>query len=106
VGPQGPAGPQGPPGRDATVTCQLRLLSLVVCVVSYPSSSLMRMTRARLSRGSTTYASGERVVHKGRATLRLRPVRRMRSGRYRLTLTTIDAKGRRGVVRRSVTVRG
>jgi hypothetical protein len=90
AGPQGAPGPQGPAGKVELVICktvkakQRCTTKLVSGTVRFTTSGLA--VQARLSRHGVLYASGvARTVH-GRMSLRLLPTRRLRPGKYTLTL--------------------
>jgi hypothetical protein len=108
AGPPGPAGQQGPAGRDAVVTCRpgrvRRGRVRVTCRVTLVTAGSARRARARLSRGGVTYARGTTQVRGGRAALRMRAIRRIRPARYRLSVVTIDSRGRRALSTRTVIV--
>ncbi len=100
AGPQGPVGPQGPAGRPGTVelvTCQIVKQNGVrvrKCVIKQvPGPVTFKVTgsgaRATLSRRGAVYAAGtaQGGPH-GRLRLSLEPLRRLRPGRYTLTLIT------------------
>lgn len=91
-GPAGPPGPRGATGkkrRDAKVRCKAKRRK-VTCKVSFGSRRAPASARARLTRGSVVYASGTA----GRLVAR----RRIRPGRYTLTLVTRAGKTRLPVV--------
>jgi hypothetical protein len=103
-GPSGPAGPQGPAGRDAVVSCRVpkprRGRVRVTCRVTFDSPA--RRVRARLTRAGRTYARGK---SSGARSVRLRASRRIRPGRYLLTLV-VERRGEpRSVVRHRVDLR-
>jgi hypothetical protein len=72
----------------------------VVCTVKLGRSAA-REVRARLTRGGKTYARG--VARKGRA-LKLEAVRRMPPASYRLTVVSVDSRGRATVSRSTVQI--
>ena len=110
-GAQGFPGAQGAPGRDARVTCKVKRPRRrgrrvkVTCSVRLVTAGSARLVRARLSRGASTYARGHARVRAGKARLALRATRRLRPGRYALTLTRVDRAGREITARHRVTVR-
>jgi hypothetical protein len=78
----------------------------VTCAVKFTAGRSSRRVLARLTRGSRVYASGQRGVRgSARGTVSLRQVRRLRSGRYRLVLTFVDAHGHASVISQRVAVR-
>jgi hypothetical protein len=97
-GPAGPAGPQGPAGKPGTVelvTCQTvkqKGVKVRKCATKQvPGPVTLKATgssaRATLSRQGAVYAVGvARGEHYGRLRMRLEPHRRLRPGRYTLTL--------------------
>jgi len=96
TGQQGPAGPQGAPGRDARVTCKpakrKRGQVKVTCTVRLAPAARSTRVRARLSRRGVLYAAGS--ARSGRtSSVRLRAVRPIPSGRYRLTSVSTDRRG-------------
>jgi hypothetical protein len=98
-GPAGPTGAQGatgPAGKVELVTCttvkgkQHCTAKLVSGAVKFTTTG--QIARATVSRHGVVYAAGTaRIVH-GHTSLRLLPVRRLRTGKYRLTL--ISGTGR------------
>ena len=98
-GPAGPAGAQGgagPAGKIELVTCtkvkgkQHCRTKLVSGTVKFTTTGLA--AQATLSRHGVVYAAGTVRAAHGRMSLRLLPVRRLRPGRY--TLTLISGHGR------------
>ena len=95
AGPQGPAGKEGPPGKIEIVTCrkvgkkQKCTTKTVSGTVSFTASS----ARATLSRHGVVYAAGTARDAHGNISLRLISVRKLKPGRY--TLTLISGAGRR-----------
>jgi hypothetical protein len=99
VGPMGPAGAQGPAGpagkvelvtcktvkkgRKSAQQCTTKLVSGTVKFTAAGSSA-----SAMLSRHGVVYAAGTARVTHGHTRLRLAPVRKLRAGRYTLTLTS------------------
>jgi hypothetical protein len=96
AGSTGPAGPAGPPGKIELVTCKKVngknkcTTKLVSGTVSFKAAS--SRVRALLSRHGAVYADGTAAFAKGRLSLRLAPLRKLRAGRYVLTL--ISGSGR------------
>ncbi len=95
-GENGPPGVQGPAGKIELVTCETvkgkqhcttKLVSGTVKFTTAGSS-----TQAALSRHGLVYAAGTARLAHGRMSLRLLPVRRLRPGKY--TLTLISGTGR------------
>ncbi len=90
AGPAGAQGPAGPAGQVELVTCKTvkgkqrcttKLVSGTVKFTTAGSSA-----QATLSRHGVVYAAGTARTARGRMSLRLLPVRRLRPGRYTLTL--------------------
>jgi hypothetical protein len=90
AGPAGAQGPAGPAGQVELVTCKKvkgkqhctsKLVSGTVKFTTVGSSA-----QATLSRHGVVYAAGTARTARGRMSLRLLPVRRLRPGRYTLTL--------------------
>lgn len=95
-GPAGPVGPQGPPGRNATVVCRPKGTKRVKVTCRVTLVRARGTTAAvRIARKGRTYATGSRRLRRGTATFTLTGKRRMRTGRYQLTLVLRDAAGRR-----------
>jgi hypothetical protein len=107
VGPAGPtgmtgaaglAGPTGPRGRDASVRCRIRKSKkgkiTVVCAVTLAAPARSRAV-ARLTKHGRVYARGAATVGRAQSTVRLRPLRALHPGRYRLTLDVTERGGRR-----------
>jgi DNA-binding beta-propeller fold protein YncE len=108
AGPQGPAGPTGargpigaqgsagPAGEVELVTCkkikgkQHCTTKLVSGTVKFTTAGLA--AQATLSRHGVVYAAGTARVAHGHTSLRLLPTRRLRPGKY--TLTLISGAGR------------
>ena len=92
AGAQGPAGPAGPAGKVELVTCkklkgkQHCTTKLVSGTVKFTSTG--KAAQATLSRHGLVFAAGIARSARGRISLRLLPVRRLRPGRYTLTLIT------------------
>jgi Collagen triple helix repeat (20 copies) len=95
-GPAGPTGPRGLTGKVELVTCRTargrqqctaKLVSDTVKVTTTGSAA-----RVTLSRRGVVYAAGTARLGRGRMSLRLLPVRRLRPGGY--TLTLISGAGR------------
>ena len=97
VGPQGPAGPRGPAGRDARVTCKPKATKKkvkVTCTVRFVTAKSAKSVRARITRRGTLYASGRGIAHAGKVALHMKAVRKVRPGRYTLTVVVVDRHGR------------
>jgi hypothetical protein len=93
AGPAGAAGPAGPAGRVELVTCTksgkkkkctTKLVSGTVKFTATGSSA--SVAQATLSRHGAVYAAGTARSTHGTMSLRLLPVRKLRPGRYTLTL--------------------
>jgi hypothetical protein len=87
------------PRRAARATCQAkttgrqgRRRSTVTCRITWPVGGATAL-RVRLMRGRSVLASARTTARAGRATLGLRPARRLRPGRY-----TVVIAGRDGTV--------
>jgi hypothetical protein len=111
AGPQGPTGAQGPAGsagKVEIVTCKT-VKGKQRCTAKFVSGTVKFTTtgqsaRATLSRHGVVYAAGTASVARGRLSLRLSPLRRLRPGRY--TLTLISGTGRhKRISTRSFTLR-
>jgi hypothetical protein len=99
AGPQGPAGAQGPAGpagkielvRCKTVKgkqrCTTKLVSGTIKFTATGSAA-----QAMLSRHGVVFASGSALATRGRMSLRLVPLRRLRPGNYTLTLISGSGK--------------
>ncbi|HXA53442.1 MAG TPA: collagen-like protein [Solirubrobacteraceae bacterium] len=96
TGSQGPAGQRGPAGKVELVTCtkvkgkQHCKAKLISGTVSLTTAGLAE--QATLSRHGVVYGAGAARTAHGRLYLRLLPVRRLRPGKY--TLTLIIGSGR------------
>lgn len=109
--PQRPAGPtrppdsEGRPPRAARVTCRAHRgrRPRLRCVVRLNRATQGRRTKALLTRRGALYASG----HTGRKSKRisLRARRRLRPGRYTLTLLSTSWSGKTTAVRQRVRIR-
>lgn len=89
-GPTGPRGPAGPAGKVELVTCK-KVNGKQRCTTKLVSGTLKFSTsgvaaQATLSRHGVVYAAGTARTMRGRMSLRLLPVRRLRPGKYTLTL--------------------
>jgi DNA-binding beta-propeller fold protein YncE len=90
AGAEGPTGAQGPAGKVELVTCQTVkgkqhcTTKLVSGTVKFTTAGVQ--AQATLSRHGVVYAAGTARVARGRMSLRLLPVRRLRPGKYTLTL--------------------
>ncbi|HEY1450987.1 MAG TPA: hypothetical protein VGF47_08540, partial [Solirubrobacteraceae bacterium] len=102
---QGPAGPAGAAGKIQLVKCTTvkqggkKIQRCTTQLVSGPVTfnATTSSTHAVLARRGRVYASGYARFFHGRLSLRLAPVRKLRPGRYRLTL--ISGNGRRETIR-------
>jgi hypothetical protein len=100
-GPAGPAGKEGPAGKVELVTCkkvgnkQKCTTKLVAGTVNFTATG--SFAHATLSRHGAVYAAGTARSTRGRMSLRLLTVRRLRAGRY--TLTLISGSGRHERIR-------
>ncbi len=108
TGPAGPAGPAGPSGKVELVTCT-KVKKVQKCTTRLVSGTVTfnvktSSTRALLSRHGTVYADGTAGFVKGKLRLRLEPSRRLRFGRYVLTL--ISGSGRHELIRSETFVLG
>jgi hypothetical protein len=98
-GPTGTQGPAGPAGQIELVTCK-RVAKKQKCTAKLVSGTVSFTTsgapaRATLSRHGVVYAAGTARTARGSMSLRLLPVRRLRPGKYTLTLTSGTGKHRR-----------
>jgi hypothetical protein len=66
----------------------------VTCTVRFTTARSAKTIRARITRNRKVYATGHGVAHKGKVALRMRAVRRLRAGRYTLTVVAVDRRGR------------
>jgi DNA-binding beta-propeller fold protein YncE len=108
AGPVGPAGPQGatgPAGKIQLVKCTAvrqggkTIQKCTTRLVSGPVTFKAASARATLARRGLVYASGTAVAAgRGHMSLRLIPLRKLRPGRY--TLTLIAGAGRHETIRR------
>jgi hypothetical protein len=90
AGPAGPAGKEGPAGKVELVTCK-KVKKKMKCTTETVSGTVKFTTssaRATLSRHGVVYAAGTASDGHGSMSLRLIPVRKLRPGRYTLTLTS------------------
>jgi hypothetical protein len=102
AGSPGATGPRGPRGRDAKVTCKVKKSkgkTKVTCRVTFVKA---KISRAALERGGRVYARGTLDARGG---LVMRPVRRVRAGRYTLVLAWRGPRGAAVTERRPVTIR-
>jgi Divergent InlB B-repeat domain len=89
-GPAGPAGKEGPAGKVEVVTCTRKgkkqhcTMKLVFGTAKFTTTG--SAAQATLSRRGKVYATGTARTASGRMRLRLQPVRRLRPGKYVLTL--------------------
>ena len=89
-GPAGAQGPAGPAGKVELVRCrtvkgkQHCTAKLVTGTVRFTTA--VASAQATLSRRGVVYAAGTARLERGRMSLWLLPVRRLRAGRYTLTL--------------------
>jgi DNA-binding beta-propeller fold protein YncE len=105
AGATGPQGPAGPAGKIQLVKCttvkqggrkvQKCTSQLVSGPVNFKASGAS--ARAMLARRGLVYATGLARRSRGRLNLRLAPLRRLRPGRY--TLTLISGGGRHETIR-------
>ncbi|HEY3864590.1 MAG TPA: hypothetical protein VGL54_00715 [Solirubrobacteraceae bacterium] len=105
VGPAGVQGPAGPAGQVELVTCRTvkkGKKSVQQCTTKLVSGTVKftaagSSVRAMLSRHGLVYAAGMAHGTHGHMSLRLAPVRKLRAGRYTLTLTS--GSGRHETIR-------
>lgn len=95
-GPPGAQGPAGPAGKVELVTCK-QVKGKQHCTTKLVSGTVKLTTaglaaQATLSRHGLVYAAGTARLARGHMSLRLLPIRRLRPGRY--TLTLISGTGR------------
>jgi hypothetical protein len=99
AGPAGAQGPVGPAGKVDLVTCtkvkgkQRCTTKLVSGTVKFTAAG----AQATLSRRGVVYAAGTARIAGGRTSLRLTPLRTLRSGRY--TLTLVSGAGKHETIR-------
>jgi hypothetical protein len=90
-GPKGATGTRGPAGRIELVTCttvKVRGKSKQHCTTKLTSKPVkFKTARATLSRGRVIYARGTASLRHGSEKLSLRDIKRLKAGRYTLTLT-------------------
>jgi parallel beta-helix repeat protein len=101
--------PPPPAGRLALVRCKRRRAARgrtrVICKAPYRAKPTSRRLTGRLIRRGTTFAHGARRVRPGRpGSLTMLARRRPQPGRYMLTLTFRDARGRPTLIRKPVHV--
>jgi hypothetical protein len=102
AGPQGPAGaqgPAGPAGEIELVTCKT-VKGKQHCTTKLVSGTIKftvtgSAAQATLSRHGVVFASGSALATRGRMSLRLVPLRRLRRGKYTLTLISGSGKLKR-----------
>lgn len=107
TGPQGPAGPQGPPGPAGKVVCQSNQAAQLLCSITFPPGTWTTQPKAavdqyQLSHAQRTVATGTIKLRRGRVTIRTG--KRLRPGRYLLTITTGTGRHRRTILRRTITI--
>lgn len=98
AGPAGPAGKEGPVGKVEVVTCTKKGKKQH-CTTKTESGTVSFMTssaHATLSRHGAVYAIGSAASVRGHLSLRLTPLRKLRAGRY--TLTLISGSGRQETI--------
>jgi hypothetical protein len=104
---QGQAGPAGPTGPAGTVICKATNVALVLCsIVLQPGTwSTNRATVAsyRIARHGHIIATGRVTIRHRRLTVRSR---RLRPGRYVLTVTTASGRNQRVLLRWVVLIPG
>jgi uncharacterized repeat protein (TIGR01451 family) len=89
----GKAGNQAKPGLGGAVSCHARSRKVICTARFAATSSETRFVASRISRGGVTYAYGKRASRSRSVVMTLRRKRRLRSGRYSLTLTVRNGKG-------------
>lgn len=102
AGPKGPTGAQGPAGsagKIELVTCRT-VKGKQRCTAKFVSGTVKftisgQSARATLSRHGVVYAAGTARIARGRTSLRLLPVHRLRPGRYTLRLISGTGRHRR-----------
>ena len=103
AGPAGAQGPAGPAGKVELVTCkkvkgkQHCTTKLVSGTVKFMATGSAASAQATLSRHGAVYAAGTARSMHGRLSLRLLAVRKLRPGRY--TLTLIGGSGKHATIR-------
>ena len=96
AGPTGAQGPAGPAGKVELLTCE-KIKGKQHCTTKLISGTVKftaagSAARATLSRNGVVFAAGTARLTRGRMSLRLLPVRRLRAGTY--TLTLLSGAGR------------
>jgi hypothetical protein len=66
----------------------------VTCTVRFVTARSAKAVHARITRRGTLFAVGRGTAHAGKVALRMRAVRRLRAGRYTLTVVAFDRRGR------------
>ncbi len=84
-GPPGPRGPRGPAGPKPKVSCKTVKHHKIKCTVTFSKSKKGKL-QVRLSRGARVAAMGHSKLNGRKATVTLRQVRRLTSGRWTITL--------------------
>jgi hypothetical protein len=100
VSPVGPRGPQGPPGPGLkglklVIKCKLQSHNTIKCTVTFKKASTVHgKLQLRIAHGSRVTALGHATVRAGKATLKMRELRRVVRGRYTLTVVMTQAGSR------------
>jgi hypothetical protein len=84
-GAPGTPGAKGRPGRDAVVVCRVSKSRRVRCTVTVKRTRASK-ARVRLSRGAAVYAKGTARRSGRRTVVKMRSRKRLRAGRYTMTL--------------------
>ena len=105
-GPQGASGPQGPPGASGKVICNHTSVAELLCAIIFPRGTWSTSGSAGtvsydISRGGRTIETGNATLRHGRLTVRSR---RLRPGRYLLSITVRHGARQRTLLRRTVSI--
>jgi Collagen triple helix repeat (20 copies) len=117
-GPPGPAGPRGPAGTSVEVLCTSRSIDVrtharlthkthTTCTVHQmtPGDTVQALS-LRITRAGITYALGHEAVHADLATrVRMRALRPLPRGHYRLTIRLVERDGASLVLARTISLR-
>ena len=105
-GPKGASGPQGPPGPSGTVICNHTNIAELLCAIIFPrgtwsTSRIAGTVSYDISRHGRTIETGNVTLRHGRLTVRSR---RLRPGRYLLSITIRHGARQRTLLRRTVSI--
>jgi hypothetical protein len=107
-GPKGAIGPQGPTGPAGKVICNNTTAAQLLCSIIFPrgswsTNSVTGKVSYKISRHGHTIETGKLTPRHDRLSLRSR---RLRVGRYLLTITIRNGAQHRTLLRRSVSIHG